>query len=228
MTDDEIEDWEPDMDYPEPRTDPIDTLEHLRMFIRKVPGNPKLKELSRHELTKVHGLNGHEAGIMRTILRLYDDIVPAKDSHHQQEVNMEKTIEILATTNANLSNAYIQLQKQYGALFEELQSTKAKLAEYETRRINAPIRSGNGGGPKRATPATPAINPTVQNRPPVSVGFSDDMFDMVVTPPPSDQEEYHRIPTTPFETQCVDQKRLNYEAMNPGFSSVSSLPFGSK
>lgn len=66
---------------------------------------------------------------------------------------MENLIEQLASANANLANANLELQKENRELRANLETVLCKLAEYESvsYQINAPCRNGKGSGPKRAT-----------------------------------------------------------------------------
>lgn len=66
---------------------------------------------------------------------------------------------------------------------EKQNAYKSAMAEAEPQ-INAPQRSGKGGGPKRASSKPPELQnvPGGVELPKMSVNVSDDMFDMVVAP----------------------------------------------
>lgn len=114
---------------------------------------------------------------------------------------MDNLIEMLASANANMSNAYLQLQKENRELKEELNAVKAKLAIYEQQLATMQKMNSIPNGPIRPSPK--------QNIPEV------------------DSDGYPRIPPLPFETKCDDQEKLNYEAMSPGYGPTSVRPLGS-
>ena len=114
---------------------------------------------------------------------------------------MDNLIEILANANANMQNAYLQIQKENQGLKEELQAAKAKLAIYEQQLATMQQMNAIPNGPIRHS----AKNNT----------------------PEVDSDGYPRIPTLPFETKCDDQEKLNYEAISPGYGPSSGRPLGS-
>lgn len=115
---------------------------------------------------------------------------------------MDNLIEMFATANANMLNAYQQMQKENRALKDELNAAKAKLVIYEQQL--ATMQQIN------TIPNGPIMHSSKQNTPEV------------------DSEGYPRIPPLPFETKCDDQEKLNYEAMSPGYGPSSGRPLGSK
>lgn len=115
---------------------------------------------------------------------------------------MDNLIEMFATANANMLNAYQQMQKENRELKEALTAANAKLAIYEQQVATMQKMNSIPNGPIRSAPK--------QNTPEV------------------DSDGYPRIPPLPFETKCDDQEKLNYEAMSPGYGPSSGRPLGSK